>query len=194
MVISLLFAKENGMIHHVFSLEGDKCNDHNRIVWPRIWTERCSRWTRTPLRAATSSSLRPGSRRTAMSRSSSLKPSGPAPKPWSATTAAAQMKRHSGTNSPPSMGKRPEQMNHSSWTLRQRSNWRREHSGMISAAEIVRSLQKRGYRVVLATNPIFPRIGDRKTVLPLRLEPDDFALITTYENSNLVVLEPCLLS
>ena len=29
---SLFLQKENGMIHHVFSLEGDKHNDHDRIV------------------------------------------------------------------------------------------------------------------------------------------------------------------
>lgn len=50
-------------------------------------------------------------------------------------------------------------------------------------AEIVRSLQKRGYRVVLATNPIFPRIATENRIRWAGLEPDDFALITTYENS-----------
>ena len=51
------------------------------------------------------------------------------------------------------------------------------------AAEIVRSLQKRGCRVVLATNPIFPRIATENRIRWAGLEPDDFALITTYENS-----------
>ena len=50
-------------------------------------------------------------------------------------------------------------------------------------AEIVHSLQKRGYRVVLATNPIFPRIATENRIRWAGLEPDDFALITTYENS-----------
>lgn len=51
------------------------------------------------------------------------------------------------------------------------------------AAEIVHSLQKRSYRVVLATNPIFPRIATENRIRWAGLEPDDFALITTYENS-----------
>ena len=51
------------------------------------------------------------------------------------------------------------------------------------AAEIVHSLQKRGYRVALATNPIFPRIATENRIRWAGLEPDDFALITTYENS-----------
>ena len=42
-------------------------------------------------------------------------------------------------------------------------------------AEIVRSLQKRGYRVVLATNPIFPRIATENRIRWAGLEPDDFA-------------------
>lgn len=50
-------------------------------------------------------------------------------------------------------------------------------------AEIVHSLQKRGYQVVLATNPIFPRIATENRIRWAGLEPDDFALITTYENS-----------
>ena len=51
------------------------------------------------------------------------------------------------------------------------------------AAEIIHSLQKRSYRVVLATNPIFPRIATENRIRWAGLEPDDFALITTYENS-----------
>ena len=51
------------------------------------------------------------------------------------------------------------------------------------AAEIVHSLQKRGYRVVLATNPIFPRIATESRIRWAGLEPDDFAYFTTYETS-----------
>ena len=46
-------------------------------------------------------------------------------------------------------------------------------------AEIVHSLQKRGYRVALATNPIFPRIATENRIRWAGLEPDDIALITT---------------
>ncbi len=51
------------------------------------------------------------------------------------------------------------------------------------AARTVRALKEKGYTVVLATNPIFPRVA---TVARLRwtgLEPEEFALCTTYENS-----------
>ena len=50
-------------------------------------------------------------------------------------------------------------------------------------AEIVHSLQKRGYRVVLATNPIFPRIATENRIRWAGLEPEEFALYTTYENT-----------
>ena len=51
------------------------------------------------------------------------------------------------------------------------------------AAEIVHSLQGRGFRVVLATNPIFPRIATESRIRWAGLEPSDFALVTTYENA-----------
>lgn len=51
------------------------------------------------------------------------------------------------------------------------------------AAEIVRGLRSRGYRVVLATNPIFPRIAAENRIHWAGLEPDDFELVTTYETS-----------
>ena len=37
--------------------------------------------------------------------------------------------------------------------------------------------------MVLATNPIFPRIATENRIRWAGLGPDDFALITTYENS-----------
>ena len=37
--------------------------------------------------------------------------------------------------------------------------------------------------MVLATNSIFPRIATENRIRWAGLEPDDFALITTYENS-----------
>ena len=51
------------------------------------------------------------------------------------------------------------------------------------AAECIKTLQKKGYRIVLATNPIFPAIATESRVRWAGLEPSDFELITTYENS-----------
>ena len=51
------------------------------------------------------------------------------------------------------------------------------------AAETIRVLKKLGYQVALATNPLFPAIATLSRVRWAGLDPDDFALITTYENS-----------
>lgn len=51
------------------------------------------------------------------------------------------------------------------------------------AGAIVRDLKARGYRVALATNPIFPAIATQSRIRWAGLEPEDFALYTTYENS-----------
>lgn len=50
------------------------------------------------------------------------------------------------------------------------------------AAEVVRTFKKRGLRVVLATNPVFPSIATEKRIRWAGLEPEDFELYTTYEN------------
>ena len=50
------------------------------------------------------------------------------------------------------------------------------------AAEIVRLLKEKGYRVALATNPIFPAVATEARIRWAGLEPDDFELYTTYEN------------
>lgn len=52
------------------------------------------------------------------------------------------------------------------------------------AAEAVRAIRAAGYRVVLATNPIFPAAGTRVRLGWTGLAPEDFALCTTYENSH----------
>lgn len=52
------------------------------------------------------------------------------------------------------------------------------------AAAAVRELKGAGMRVALATNPIFPAVGTRTRVRWTGLEPEDFALCTTYENSH----------
>lgn len=52
-----------------------------------------------------------------------------------------------------------------------------------AAAEIVRDLKVRGIRVVLATNPVFPAVATESRIRWAGLEPSDFELYTTYENS-----------
>ncbi len=51
------------------------------------------------------------------------------------------------------------------------------------AAKTVRKLKEAGYRVILATSPIFPAIATKQRIKWAGLEPEDFELITTYENS-----------
>lgn len=51
------------------------------------------------------------------------------------------------------------------------------------AAETVREIKALGLKVVLATNPLFPAIATRSRTKWAGLDPDDFELITTYENS-----------
>lgn len=52
-----------------------------------------------------------------------------------------------------------------------------------SAAEAIREIRAMGYTVALATNPLFPAIATYSRTRWAGLNPDDFALITTYENS-----------
>ncbi len=52
------------------------------------------------------------------------------------------------------------------------------------AAEAVRRLKSEGYCVVLATNPLFPRIATEKRIRWAGLDLTDFSLVTTYENSS----------
>ena len=52
-----------------------------------------------------------------------------------------------------------------------------------AAAQTVRSLKEKGYRVVLATNPIFPARATQWRIQWTGLEPEDFELYTAYENS-----------
>ncbi len=51
------------------------------------------------------------------------------------------------------------------------------------AAEAVRSAKERGLRVACATNPIFPLTATRARLGWAGLTPEDFELVTTYENS-----------
>ncbi len=52
-----------------------------------------------------------------------------------------------------------------------------------AAAEIVRDLKTRGFRVALATNPLFPAVATESRMCWAGLEPSDFEFYTTYENS-----------
>jgi FMN phosphatase YigB (HAD superfamily) len=51
------------------------------------------------------------------------------------------------------------------------------------ASQSVRKIKSMGLRVVLATNPLFPAIATHSRTRWAGLDPDDFELITTYENS-----------
>ena len=49
--------------------------------------------------------------------------------------------------------------------------------------KLIEDLKQTGYRIVLATNPIFPAIATESRIRWAGLEPSDFELYTTYENS-----------
>ncbi|MDY3249218.1 MAG: HAD family hydrolase [Candidatus Choladocola sp.] len=49
--------------------------------------------------------------------------------------------------------------------------------------KIVHTLQKKGYMTAVATNPIFPEIATHSRLRWIGLEPDEFPLVTTFENS-----------
>ena len=50
-------------------------------------------------------------------------------------------------------------------------------------ASVIKRIKDMGYRVVLATNPLFPAIATEKRIVWAGLSPSDFELYTTYENS-----------
>ena len=49
---------------------------------------------------------------------------------------------------------------------------------------LVSRLKEAGYRVALATNPLFPAIATEQRIRWAGCEPSDFELVTTYENIN----------
>jgi FMN phosphatase YigB (HAD superfamily) len=51
------------------------------------------------------------------------------------------------------------------------------------AKECIRLLKEKGYAIGLATNPLFPRVATHMRLGWAGLVPEDFDLITTYENS-----------
>lgn len=56
--------------------------------------------------------------------------------------------------------------------------------GESPAAQIVRTLRKKGYTVVLATNPLFPDVAQYSRMSWVGLDVQDFALVTHYANSH----------
>jgi FMN phosphatase YigB (HAD superfamily) len=52
------------------------------------------------------------------------------------------------------------------------------------AAEVIGALQKAGIRRALATNPLFPAIATHSRIRWAGMQPEDFELVTTYENSS----------
>ena len=50
------------------------------------------------------------------------------------------------------------------------------------AAETVRAIKDMGYRVILATNPMYPSIATESRIRWAGLEPEDFEHFTTYED------------
>ena len=51
------------------------------------------------------------------------------------------------------------------------------------AAKIIRSAKEKGYRLILATSPLFPAVATEKRMVWAGLSPEDFEFYTTYENS-----------
>ena len=52
-----------------------------------------------------------------------------------------------------------------------------------AAAEVIGMLKEKGVRCVLATNPLFPRTATMQRIRWAGLDPADFDLVTTYEDS-----------
>lgn len=52
------------------------------------------------------------------------------------------------------------------------------------AAKTVRAIKAMGFRVALATNPLFPSIATEKRIGWCGLSPEEFELFTAYENSS----------
>ncbi len=52
------------------------------------------------------------------------------------------------------------------------------------SAPLIKQLKEQGYQLILATNPIFPAIATNSRIRWGNLNPEDFDLVTTYENSS----------
>lgn len=49
---------------------------------------------------------------------------------------------------------------------------------------VIKTLKKKGYKVVLTTNPYFPKVATWSRVMWAGMDPNDFELITVFENSS----------
>lgn len=52
------------------------------------------------------------------------------------------------------------------------------------SARLIARIRELGFTVVLATNPLFPAIATQSRIRWAGMEPEDFAFVTTYENSS----------
>lgn len=52
------------------------------------------------------------------------------------------------------------------------------------AAKLIETLKAKGYRLVLATNPLFPAVATHSRIRWAGMDAQDFEWITTYENSS----------
>jgi HAD superfamily hydrolase (TIGR01549 family) len=50
------------------------------------------------------------------------------------------------------------------------------------AKECIKVLKEKGYKIIIATNPLFPKIATHTRLKWAGLDIDDFEMITTYEN------------
>lgn len=53
-----------------------------------------------------------------------------------------------------------------------------------AVAPLIEKLKAQGFKLVVATNPIFPRVATHERLRWAGLNPHDFVVITTYENSS----------
>lgn len=52
------------------------------------------------------------------------------------------------------------------------------------ATELIQRIKEKGYRVALATNPLFPVVATESRIRWAGLQPEDFEIYTTYETSH----------
>lgn len=52
------------------------------------------------------------------------------------------------------------------------------------APYLIKKAKEKGFRIALATNPLFPKTATMSRIRWAGLDPDDFEIFTTYENSN----------
>ena len=59
-----------------------------------------------------------------------------------------------------------------------------------ASAELIAWLKEKGVRLILATQPLFPRMATMQRIRWAGLDPADFELVTTYENSRFCKPDP----